>query len=252
MKTIAISSIKGGVGKTSTLILMAQMLANQEKKLLLIDLDLQNSLSFKYLDDFDQVEDKNICKALQEQNLKDNILSTNVRGIDIIPSHFNLVNIRTINPKILGRLMTEIKHDYDYCFIDTAPTLDNHVFSAWNAADMIITPVGPGLFDFKSAMFLRDQIEIEYPEKIEIWKLLLTGFQRGKATISADYKELFRGEFPNLMKQAIPSTTLVKRIVDMGEPLTSAKRKQHLFNSISSILNQIDICCNSQKETINV
>ena len=77
METITFASIKGGTGKSSLTILSANLLASRGFKVLVIDLDVQNSTTFYYLDQAEDVEQRNIARALQTQHLAVNILASN-------------------------------------------------------------------------------------------------------------------------------------------------------------------------------
>lgn len=91
MKTIAFASIKGGTGKSSLAILTANMLAQRHNRVLVIDMDVQNSTTFYYLDKADAVEQKNVARALQTQEAASNVLTTHRKNVDLLGSHFELV-----------------------------------------------------------------------------------------------------------------------------------------------------------------
>ena len=71
---VSFSSIKGGTGKTSLCIHVANYCAAAGYKVLVIDFDIQNSLSFYYLDEISAADRKNLALALNSRDLKGNIL----------------------------------------------------------------------------------------------------------------------------------------------------------------------------------
>ena len=73
--------------------------------------------------------------------MRENIVSTNYMGIELMASSFDLVKLRTISEKTLVRILPQVAEDFDFCFIDTAPTYDNLILNAVVAADYIISPV---------------------------------------------------------------------------------------------------------------
>ena len=81
MKTIAFSSIKGGTGKSSLAILISNMLGQQDYRVLVIDMDVQNSATFYYLDKANGVDQKNVARALQTQDVAPNVLRHNGRTV---------------------------------------------------------------------------------------------------------------------------------------------------------------------------
>src|SRR6056297_1535257 len=166
MKVITFSLIKGGTGKTTTSILVANALASDGYRVLVIDMDIQNSLSFYYLDNAEVIENQNIAFALHTGNLESNILRSNYTGVDIIPSSFTLVDLRALSPQKLKRLIEKAELLYDFIIIDTAPTYDNIVLNALNASDMIISPSRTSQFDYKGLLFFQEKLLTE-TEKID-------------------------------------------------------------------------------------
>lgn len=236
MTTICLSSIKGGTGKTSTAIMLSKYLAKADKRVLCIDLDPQNSLSFHYLEN--EVEDKNIALALQTGNLVRHITQSNHQNIDIIQSSFSLVNLRAISEKALKRLLSQVEDFYDFLIIDTAPTWDNIVLNAINAADYIISPARLAQFDYKGAMFYRGQLTMD-TEKANDWYILLNFFKEPRTdnpdNLTNQYISLFNEEFSNILDVRIPDTTLVQKSIDTQEPISEAQSKKKLHDSISQL-----------------
>jgi len=238
MKKITFSSIKGGTGKTTTSILVANALASEGYRVLTIDMDLQNSLSFYYLDDAEAIEQKNIAFALHAGKLEENILQSNYKGIDIIPSSFNLVDLRALSVKKLSKLIESSELPYDFLIMDSAPTYDNIVLNALNASDLIISPSKSSQFDYKGLLFFQEKLLTE-TEKVGNWKILMTfnrnGSSRNPDSLNNQYKELFESTFDNILPIQIPATTLVNRVIDAKEILSDAKAKHKLQLSIKKL-----------------
>jgi chromosome partitioning protein len=238
MKVITVSSIKGGTGKTTTSILVANALSSEGYRVLVIDMDIQNSLSFYYLDNAEVIEEKNIAFALHSGKLKENILSSNYKGVDIIPSSFTLVDLRALSPHKLKRLIEKEELPYDFIIIDTAPTYDNIVLNALNASDLIISPSKASQFDYKGLLFFREKLLTE-TDKVDCWKILMTfnrnGVSRNPENLTSQYKSLFETTFDNILPMQIPATTMINKIIDAGEVLSEAKTKVKLHRSIKEL-----------------
>lgn len=235
MTSICLSSIKGGTGKSSTAIMLSKYLAKAGKKVLCIDLDPQNSLSFHFLDSKEVVETKNIAMAFQSGNLMNNILPTNHENIDIIQSSFTLVNLRSTPEKSLKRLLVQLKDSYDFLIMDTAPTWDNIVLNAIHAADYIISPARLAEFDHKGARFYRDQLTMD-TEKLENWHILLNFYKEPRSdnpeSLTNQYLNLFHSDFNNILEVKIPETILVQKSIDTLEVISTALNKKKLHDSI--------------------
>ena len=238
MTTICLSSIKGGTGKTSTAILLSKYLAKAGKRILNIDMDPQNSLSFYYLSGEESQEDRNIALAIHTGNLLDNIIHTDYENIHLIQSSFNLVNLRSLPDKQLSRMTNQLENFYDFLIIDTAPTWDNLVLNAINAADFIISPARYAQFDFKGAKFYRDQLFME-TNKVDNWYILVNFFKDPRTdnpdNLTNQYIDMFTNEFSNILNIKVPNTELIKKYVDAGETISEAQNKKQLHESIGDL-----------------
>jgi len=233
-KTIvaAFVSIKGGVGKTDAVILLARFLAAVEKRVLLIDGDLNNSLSFNLLNEemMERTKKLNIAAALSDEknSLCDYAVPSSTPGIDIIASTPYLAELRTLSEKRLKRMMPSLHGKYDICIIDCAPTYDNIVLNAVNAADYTITPVLKDLFSYNAASFLSGVLPRDV-EGFKNWFVLINGydkrFEEAKSGRQNDFLDLYRkGEFPlTPVETWMPWTAQIHLLIDYHKLLTCTK-----------------------------
>ena len=173
---ITISTLKGGDGKTTLTILLSNNLAARGCKILVVDLDPNNSTTMYYTTGIDDIEniciEKNIFLALTRKDAASNVIGSRKENIDIIPSSLDLSSIRTIDTKTLSKVLSQVDGRYDYIIIDTAPTYDNHTISALYAADLIFTPVAPIKFTLSTTSYLRTKLYDELEEKVPSWYLI--------------------------------------------------------------------------------
>ena len=96
MKKIGICNNKGGVGKTTICFCLAGALAEMGKKVLLVDMDQQGSLSSSFLPNIHDlpvvITDALLDKRL---SLKDAIVSTAFQNIDLVPANLSLSKIES-------------------------------------------------------------------------------------------------------------------------------------------------------------
>ncbi|AFG37426.1 ParA family protein [Spirochaeta africana] len=242
MFTVVFSSIKGGVSKSSSAILLSNFLAALGYRILCIDADIQNSLSFYYCDNPDLMEEKNLAFALHGGNIIGNIIASNIENIDLIPSSFSLVDLRAIATNKLKNLMTKAELDYDFCIIDCAPTYDNIVLNALNCADLIISPSRLSQFDFKSLLFLQEKLLTETMNDAD-WRILFSFYQAPRTEnpdlLANQYLELFHSQFDNIFPFQIPQSTLIPKIIDAGEKLSDAKSKSKIMEPIKALADYV-------------
>ena len=130
-KIIALANQKGGVGKTTTTINLAASLATLEKTVLVIDADPQANASSGLGVDIKEVDCSLYECIIDHADIKDAIYTTDIEGLDIVPSHIDLVGAEIEMLKINGRekvmsnLLASIRGDYDYILIDCS-RLRNH------------------------------------------------------------------------------------------------------------------------------
>jgi len=223
-------SIKGGVGKTHILICAANCLAACGYRVLVIDTDLNNSLSFYYLDDegFKQSKILNIANALsnEENKLGAYAIKTRRERVDLIASTPYLSDLRTINERRLSRMTGSLEGSYDIVLIDCHPTYDNIVLNAINASDYVITPVLQDTFSYNGAEFMRKVIARD-TDKSGSWYVLMNGYNQryidAKGGTQKEVEELYEeGGFPLMPRSTwIPWTAAMHRIVDNKKMLTT-------------------------------
>jgi len=146
-KTIAIANQKGGVGKTTTSINLGASLAVLEKRTLIIDADPQANATSGLGLDPREIENSIYECVVNDVDIKDAIKNTDIDGLDILPSHIDLVGaeIEMLNfenrERIFEKAIDEISHNYDYVLIDCSPSLGLLTLNALTAADSVLIPV---------------------------------------------------------------------------------------------------------------
>ena len=145
-KVISIVSTKGGVGKTTTAANLGAVIADAGKKVLLIDLDTQPTLS-SYFALEDEKQKGTYELVAQGDTSFDNVSKTNINNLDILISNDFQSELNDLGGSGLEvRLITLLepfKTQYDLILIDTQGTRSLTLKMAILAADTTISPVPP-------------------------------------------------------------------------------------------------------------
>lgn len=150
-KVIVLTNLKGGVGKTTDTDMMAIVAAKKSlfnKKVLLIDVDLQANTTSNMTRTFGTVEyPQSFTKAVQSGTLTKAIYHL-TNNLDLIPgsqgthdlNEWILDNSKTkrLRYMFLKKMIDEIKDHYDYIFFDVAPSTDNSVDAITMTSDYIV------------------------------------------------------------------------------------------------------------------
>ena len=246
MKTLGFISIKGGCGKSSLAILSAKLLATAGHRVLFIDADVQNSASFHFMINAADAEKKNIAKALMDGDLLSNVIPTNFGPkLDLIPSAFGLLKLRGVSIRTLSVIMGQLDGKYDVVIVDSAPTLDNIVLNVALAVDDIVTPCAPAAFDWKTTLFLKDQLSMELGGDIlgkwhvlrNMWKLARSG---SPDALANQYDALLAdtvGKY--LLETKVLETAFVKQAIDFSAPLTAKGKSEKIVLGLAALLSEV-------------
>lgn len=255
VKVIAIANQKGGVAKTTTTHNLGAAMAAAGKRVLLIDLDSQASLTISVGLEPLEVEQTIVDVLRKEglplmecvQRLSDRLhIVTSI--IDLAPMEMELLS-RASREKILDRALRPVREQYDFILIDCPPQLSILTINALSCADGVVIPVKTDYLAYRGLTQLQDSIQ-EIQELINPGLKVLGVIATLYDTRVADDREilaLLRKEY-NLLgvikrlavaKKGIydglaaveqaPNSELAKEYVAIAEMIMSGKEKREAY-----------------------
>ena len=245
MRVISVMNLKGGVGKTTTAVNMAAILARDyDRTVLVIDADPQANASWFF--GRENSGDRTLFRLMDDPraDVLEVICDTAIPGVDIIPGDIDLV-LRDVaagshDPEALGRLRSQLGklaelEIYDFVLIDCPPSFTAGSVSAILASEEIVIPVKPDGFALGGLRELRRQIRAvrEVDETVTVAGALITMWHNSEA-VRAGENALRESDLPvfrTVIRRTdkVDESTYARQTLDTWSPYSSAGRDYKAF-----------------------
>ena len=225
-KILVFANQKGGVGKTTTAVNLGAFIAEEGKKVLLVDFDPQGNLS-------SSVGIKKNVEGVYEAitgkvSLKDLIQGTPVKNLFIAASGINLTgaSVELVGKEdryfYLKKALLPLKNAYDYIFIDCPPSLGILTVNGLAAADSVIIPLQCEYFALEGLSMLLDTIkrmQAKINPKLDICGILCTMYD-SRTRLANDVVQEVVGHFgKKVFKTIIPRNVRLSEAPSHGLPI---------------------------------
>ena len=206
-KIIAICNQKGGVGKTVTAVNLGIGLARQGKRVLLVDVDAQGSLTaslgYQHPDQLEETLSTVLGKVIEDKPLlPDEGILHHEEGVDLLPANIDLaaMEVTLVNTMsretILREFLNSVREQYDVILLDCCPSLGMLTINALAAADEVVIPMQAHYLSIKGLEQLIhtiSKVKLKINPHLDIAGILIT---------MADMRTNYSREIVDLLRNA--------------------------------------------------
>lgn len=205
-RVISLTNNKGGVGKTTSTLNLGVGLANKGRKVLLIDLDPQASLTISLgLNSKDFMETSVVQVLTKTKDIKECIFKVR-ENLYIIPSNKllndaeDIIKGKNFRENILKNALEPIKQVFDYVLIDCPPSLNVFTDNSLTASNEVFIPIEAEYLALQGTSQLVDKVNAikEGNEDLKITGVFLTKYDQRK-NLNKQVKEVLENTFKNVV-----------------------------------------------------
>jgi len=224
VRILATYNLKGGVGKTAAAVNLSYLAAREGYRTLVWDLDPQGAATFYF-----RVKPKvkgGTKKILGgKRPLESVVKGTDFEGLDLIPAdfsyrHMDLAISDAKKPsRQLLKLMRPLSAEYDFLFLDCAPSISVVSENIFYAADALLTPLIPTTLSLRSYRQILRHFAGKGLDRMKLLPFFSMVDRRKR--LHRDIVETLPQENPEVLETGIPYASAVERMGIMRAPLGS-------------------------------
>ena len=226
-KIIAVTNQKGGVGKTTTAINLSALVADQGRRVLLVDIDPQgNATSGLGKSDTETATVYEVL--LGEAEAREAVIPTGFGTLDLMPTSIELagaeIELVTAENRegLLKQALEGLRADYDYIFIDCPPALSLLTLNALTAADSVLIPIQCEYYALEGVGQLVNTVKLmrrKLNPELAVEGILLTMYD-GRTNLCAQVVQEVRSHFRDeAFDTMIPRNVRLSEAPSYGLPI---------------------------------
>ena len=224
MKIVALYSIKGGVGKTSSAVNLAFIAARKGFRTLVWDLDPQGASSY-YFRIKPKVKGGSKDLIAGKRELDGLIKGTDFENLDLLPADFSFRNLDLVletqkkPTQQLKKLLKPLATDYDFIFLDCPPNISLLSEAVFETADILLSPIIPTTLSLRTLEQLKKFIVGHELDKLTLIPFFSMADRRKK--MHCDIMDTLVNSHPEILTAVIPYASDIERMGLERQPLGS-------------------------------
>lgn len=271
---ISVCNFKGGVGKSTIALHLAQHFAIHGYRVLMIDCDSQASstMMFGYRPDIDLTEEDTLYGHFHKpdlQGFRSIIRKTHFHGLDLVPANLKLYNLEYEIAAYLAQhknfdiisLIAEaidgVVEDYDVVVMDPPPALGMVSMAVMQAANAMVIPVPPSVIDFSSTVSFLDMARttMEQLERVggrgrpayNFIRMVGSRVDESKS-VQSELLQMMRSIFGRSMLEPVirasaeidNASSRMKTVYELDAPVTSHKVHSRCVSHLDAVCAEIE------------
>lgn len=268
---IAVQNFKGGVGKSTVSVHLAQFLAIKGYRVCLIDCDSQGSSTamFGYVPDLDIQEDETLYpffRNAEMSSLAYAVRETHWDGLYLVPSNLKLYSaeyelaarVARAEPTLLNRIaegIASIGDHFDVVILDPPPALGTISLSVMRAANALLVPIPPTVVDFTSttsflAMLYETMLTLQerrLPVELQWMRLVATRADEQKS-MQRELLGLMRNLFGDMLLRTVlkdsaeidNASARLMSVYELEQPVTSRETYQRCMTYLNGVNGEVE------------
>ena len=245
---IAVANQKGGVAKTTTVHTLAAALVERGRRVLVVDLDPQACLTYENGIDPDELDLTIHDVILGRVDLAEVIVDVN--GIDLVPSSIDLAGseihllTKTGREFVLGRALKAVNDDYDYVFVDCAPSLRILTLNGLTAATHVLIPFQAETLSHRAVGQLLETIEdvrAYTNEDLQVLGAVATMFDRRTNLSKRVLAEVSEMHGLDVLPPPIPRSVKVAEAPGRGRSVLEHARRSTSAEAYRALAGEIEM-----------